>query len=535
MSVEVLENRIIYARSRYYNYGDSPYTDQEYDAMINALEILKPESFLLKEIGYRPEGKFTKVYRTASMFTLRKLRTKEELTESIKSIVEKYDSISIYPKYDGASCSLIYKYGKLTLASTRGDGNVGEDVTKFAWICPSIPKLLHGRLSSEPYLEIRGECIFPKELTDELRERGYSSLRNTAAGVMRSANIDLCLCLKFIAYEASYEGKTNRQFMESALQNEFTVENLLYHVESGVPSYLENTLEFIDSFNKDNYSYELDGIVLKPDVMCDWGAKEPVDILAYKYDTEVKSTVISGITTEVGVTGKINVVYKLDPPVEFQGAKITNVSAGSLQLHNERWKAQIGDICSVTRVNDVIPKMVSISNVSENAFIPINDCPCCGSSLESHKCPNEHCEDKLRQRLFLYVKSLKIPGLTQNFTDKLFNKGYKLPHQLYEIPEETLALLPRVTSKAHNGFKKLLSMKLSFNQFLLSYPFADIGPTFINALTDTYSEAEILSKDFQPTKGIDGVKYYNFLKQLDSNYSDIIQTWRYVKNYGQIK
>ena len=522
-AVDTLVSRIKLARDRYYNHGNSPFTNQEYDAMVNTLGILDPSNSILKEIG--SPVSCNKISRSEPMFTLEKVTDESILCSRISKLLEQ-SPVVIYPKYDGASCSLTYVNGKLLVASTRGDGYVGEDVTEFALKCGNIPKDISTIYKG--IFEVRGECIIPRIFHEAMKSHGYTAMRNAVVGIMKSSpDVDLCSRVHFIAYEINYKASDihclNRIEVEKLLATTFNTEQIL-----GIFNNTKDAVNLIKNFNKDSYKYELDGVVIKPCGLCDIGETIPTHMFAWKYETLIKYSRITNIEAKVGVTGKINIVYKFDP-VEFQGAQISS-AAGSLQMHNTKWKGVIGDPVGITRINDVIPVIKEITNVHSEEFKPITICPCCGQDLVDNQCVNTLCKDRQLLRMIQYVAGFKIKGIGSSIFEKLYNAGFQTISSLYKVTEEDLRKLPRVGDSLVEKFQKFQTTKISFTQFLSYYPFDNIGGAFIKALTDSFTTEEILNLNIHEVKGASGVKFSKFKSTVEMYSDDIKEVWKIVQH-----
>lgn len=470
IDLEKLELYLRKCADDYYNYGKSEIDDETYDAMRTTLQTLKPESHIIREIGSLPPENSKKFYRSNPMFTLSKYYKKSDVEEWFYKVTSKFNTdIILSPKYDGCACSLIYINGKLVVASTRGDGNVGEIVTE-AVSRANIPTRIQ---TTDPYIEVRGEMIIPKKYRQILKDKGYTSLRNAVPGILRSSN-DCVKYIDFILYDVVDSlGKSRNNLYTLLSTVGFKPESVLYFGRN-----FEKLSEIRDNFSKDDYIYECDGIVLKTDLYVEEFKSVPEYSIAWKYESKVKESIIRNIESNVGVTGSINVVYEFDP-VEFQGAKLTRASAGSLIRHNETLKGKIGDHVLVTRQGDIIPYIKEVISTSNEEFVPIDECPSCHSKLVDNICINKECPEILRLRIVTFVTSLGVKGIGSGLVDKLINAGMlKSIADIYRINPEDIQKLPRCGYKQVENWRILQNKKLRTTEFFVKYPFNNLGESF---------------------------------------------------------
>lgn len=485
MIIEELVSNLREYSNLYYNKGTSPISDEEFDAMVNTLRKLDPDNEFLKEVGAPPPDNANKVHREIPMFTLRKFYKNEEVEEWIKNEISCNRDVMITPKYDGCSCSLTYINGKLTMASTRGTGIIGEDITKAAFLIPSIPKKISCILGKN--IEVRGELISKKSIHNELRDLGYTAMRNAVPGIVRSCRKDVINLIDFIAYEFICDS-SSRRLIYDLYNKSFNIEEVLYCGKD-----INKFIESKENFNKDNYKYECDGVVLKSEhiVLLD-NYYEPKHQIAWKYESKIKETTIRNIEYNVGVTGTINVVYEFDP-VEFQGAILTRASAGSLQRHNSELKGCIGDTVLVMRQGDIIPYCKNVIHTSNQEFKKYEICPSCGNKLVANKCINTECPEILRLRIITYVNGLKIKGIGSGLVDKLITNNFL--HNIsdvYKINPEDISKLPRCGETAVNKWVSLQNKKLTKLDFFIIYPFDNLGESFWSAIFEKFDISDVL-------------------------------------------
>lgn len=449
------------ASDAYYN-GDPIMSDEMFDAKVNVLRKLDPENEFLAKVGAPPIDHATKVCRTNGMFTLAKFRSLDAVREWMKR--HSSDTFILNPKYDGFAVCLQYIGGKLVMASTRGDGLVGEDVTEAVKCIPDVPEELDAPVS----LEIRGEVIAPKYNHDALKAMGYTAMRNAVPGIVRACRKDALQLIDFVAYDVipGEVGDCSRTKMVAQVK-QLTNLKMLTEDYVWVSKEIDTVIAAMERFNKDAQRYECDGIVLKTDrIYTDDDQFCPAHQLAYKYETNIKEAKITGIDFETKATGEVAVVYTFEP-VEFQGATLTRASAGGLNRHNNTLQGQVGDIAYVTRVNDIIPMIKDVEHVVEEEFTPMTHCPSCDADLHGgHACTNPMCSAVLWNGLVQWIASLK-KGIGAGTVAKLWDAGVREIRNFYEIDLDTV----KVGNAARAKLKEVQEKVLSDQDILRFYPF----------------------------------------------------------------
>ncbi len=419
-----LAKQIESARKAYFQEDSPLLSDGEYDSLIKRYrEIIKKNPELasnidpLLQVGSTPSKAFTKVCHDVPLLSLANALKKDDVTkfdESIKRFLGLELSCDISyvaePKIDGLSLALKYRKGKLVTAATRGDGDTGEDVTHNAITIGDIPK----RISNAPaVLEVRGEVYILKndfvslnEFQKSENQKMFANARNAAAGSLRQldSNITKQRPLRFFAYSLAGMGhnlaSSQEQLLKVLSQFGFSI-NHDYQICAGIDE-LFQAYELICN-KRELLEYEVDGIVYKVN---DFNYQErlgsrsnsPRWAIAHKFPPKESFTKLISIEIQVGRTGTLSPVAKLEP-VEIGG-----VIVSSATLHNEDFirgydntgakirdgiDIRVGDLVSVYRAGDVIPKIKSInlserSRDSEPFVFPIS-CPECGSKVIKEK------------------------------------------------------------------------------------------------------------------------------------------------------
>ncbi len=474
--------REIAKHDRLYHAEDAPQiSDPEYDALVrrNAeLEaafphLVRPDS-PSKKVGHAiAASPLSKVRHEVRMMSLDNAFADEEVAEFVAR-VRRFLSLSddepmaftAEDKIDGLSCSLRYEGGKLVRAATRGDGQVGEDVTPNVAHISDIPQSLAG--DAPDVFEIRGEVYMAtadfmalNARQEEAGEKLFANPRNAAAGSLRQkdAGVTARRPLKFWAHgwgaASAVPGETQVDIVQSIEAWGLPVSPLFRRCET-----LDEMLAHYESINRQrpDLPYEIDGVVYKVDRL-DWQkrlgfvAKAPRWAIARKFPAEQAETTLEAIDIQVGRTGKLTPVGRL-APVLVGGVTVTNVT-----LHNrdeiERLGVRPGDRVQVQRAGDVIPQVVANLTPEESraAFAFPDHCPECGSEAVAEEgevdvrctggliCPAQRTE---RLKHFVSRGALDIDGLGEKTIAQFFARGWlESPADIFRLRkrrEEILAL-----------------------------------------------------------------------------------------------
>lgn len=473
--------RAIAKHDRLYHAEDSPeISDAEYDALVrrNAeLEAAFPhlirEDSPSRKVGHAiaasPLGKVTHEVR---MMSLDNAFSPEEVGEWLARMRRFLNlpegeplAVTTEDKIDGLSCSLRYENGKLVRAATRGDGQVGEDVTANVAHIPDIPQNLPAGVPE--VFEVRGEVYMEKQAFTALNaaqhEAGgklFANPRNAAAGSLRQkdAGVTAKRPLRFWAHgwgaASEVPGTTQTEVVESLRAWGFPVSPLFARVVGGTQE-LVARFEAIGKARPD-LPYDIDGVVYKLDRL-DWQerlgfvAKAPRWALAHKFPAERAETVVEAIDIQVGRTGKLTPVGRL-APVLVGGVTVTNVT-----LHNRdeiaRLGLRVGDRVVIQRAGDVIPQVVeNLTREEERPAFPFPDhCPECGSEAVAEegevdvRCQGGLiCPAQRTQRLehFVSRKALDIEGLGEKTIAQFFALGWlESPADIYRLRQRRSDIL----------------------------------------------------------------------------------------------
>ena len=474
-----LAKQIAY-HDRLYHAEDAPeITDQEYDALVRrnaeleaAFPHLVREDSPSRKVGHAiASSPLSKVKHEVRMMSLDNAFSAEEVEDWVARVRRFLSLADDAPlaftaedKIDGLSCSLRYEKGVLVRAATRGDGQVGEDVTPNVAFIPDIPQSIAGEVPD--VFEVRGEVYMAKAdflaLNAAQEEAGgklFANPRNAAAGSLRQkdATVTAMRPLKFWAHgwgaASAVPGATQQQVVDVLREWGFPVSALFRRVED--TQGLLGSYEAIGEARPE-LPYEIDGVVYKVDRLdyqqrLGFVAKAPRWALAHKFPAERAETTLENIDIQVGRTGKLTPVGRL-APVLVGGVTVTNVT-----LHNrdeiERLGVRPGDRVVVQRAGDVIPQLVDNLTRDEKRtpFKFPDRCPECGSEAVAEEgevdvrctggliCPAQRTE---RLKHFVSRGALDIDGLGEKTIDQFFALGWlESPADIFRLKDRRADIL----------------------------------------------------------------------------------------------
>ena len=530
--VAALREALNYHRHRYFVLDDPEIADVEYDALFDRLVDLErshpglvtPDS-PTQRVGAAPSSQFDEVRHDTPMLSLDKCTSADELAaweERCRRLLDPDDELSYFcePKIDGVAVSLLYADGVLARAATRGDGEAGEDITANVRTLPDIPLRLPAEAPSP--LEVRGEIYMP--ITGFLAfnrralasgERTIVNPRNGAAGSLRqldpavTAKRPLAMfCYSVGETPGGWQPRRHADVM-AALDNWGLPVNSRGSWQAdlkGCAGYVEALLA-----ERDGLNYAIDGAVIKVD---DLGlrarlgqvTRKPRWAIAYKYPAEEASTVLVDVDFQVGRTGAITPVAKLEP-VFVGGVTVSNAT-----LHNmdevSRLDLRIGDTVLIHRAGDVIPQVMKVveSKRPEDAQavrMP-SECPVCGSAIRKDegevvaRCSGGlRCRAQRKERLrhFASRHALDIEGLGDKLVDQLLGEDLVgSPADFYRLTAEELAGLERMGVKSAENILAALqqSKQTTFARFIHALGIREVGETTAATLAKRFKRLEAL-------------------------------------------
>ena len=435
--------------NKLYHQDDNPeISDYDFDKLIKRNDYLEKKfpDLKLKDspssiVGSRTSNKFSKNKHLLPMLSLNNAFNEDDIGEFIKRIRKYINdenielSFSCEPKIDGLSINLTYENGKLVLACTRGDGYEGENVTENIKTIKDVPIKLIGN-NHPKSIEIRGEVFLEKNdflnLNNSLDEKDkFSNPRNAAAGSIRQLDKSITSSrpLKFIAHGIGFTSKKYNKL--NFVFKDMLSWGLKIGKENFVAKNTDEMLKYYEKINskRSNFQYDIDGIVYKlNDISLQnrlgFVGKSPRWAIAYKFASLKANTKIKAIDIQIGRTGAITPVARLDP-INIGGVIVSNAT-----LHNFdeiiKKDIRVNDVVEIQRAGDVIPQVLKVINKnkkrSEKFIIP-KKCPICKNELIKDedetilRCTNYYqCEALLIEKIihFTSKKALNIDGIGEN-------------------------------------------------------------------------------------------------------------------------
>ena len=477
--IEELTKLLNDAGYRYYVLDDPTMPDFEYDRLLRELEDLEkanPELALpdspTKRVGGQAVNTFGEVTHAVPLMSLQDVFSLEELDDFLVRTKEAVPGaqFSVEPTIDGLSVALEYVDGQFVRGATRGDGNVGEDVTENLRTIRSIPMALEG---APVRLIVRGEVFMPKKtfhaLNEALEENGektFANPRNAAAGSLRQKDpkVTAKRKLDILVFNVQLaEGKTfvsHAETLEYLKSLHFKV--IPYKLLSDVEKISKEVIRINEE--REKLSCDIDGAVIKLD---DLAARErlgntakfPRWAVAYKYPPEEKETLVEDIVIQVGRTGVLT-PKAVVAPVRLAGTTVTNAT-----LHNQdfisRLDIRIGDTVRIRKAGEIIPEILEV-NLSKRPegtqpYLLPKKCPVCGAAVERDedgaflRCTGAECPAQLSRNIAHFVSrdAMDIEGLGSAIVDSLIEKGaIRSPADIYYLTMDELSGLWKSGTKA---------------------------------------------------------------------------------------
>jgi DNA ligase (NAD+) len=536
--IEALREKIRHHEYRYYVLDDPEISDADFDTLMNELKRLEAEHPALvtpdsptQRVGGKPREGFVKAKHSSPMLSLDNAYSEEELRDWERRVHELSGQTDLEYmcelKLDGMSLALVYSDGRLERGITRGDGNVGEDVTLNVRTVRSIPlsiskdKLKKAGMPAD--FEVRGEILMPlaafRKLNEERERQGlsvFANPRNFTAGTVRQLepSITAQRRMDFFAYLLLKDGQTffDRQ---SKAMDALDLAGFKVNPNRKLAKNLEDVRKFIQSWEakRESLPYEIDGIVVKVDRTAwqrelGFTGKAPRWAIAYKYAARGGVTQIEDILVQVGRTGKLTPVAALKP-VPIGGTTVSRAT-----LHNmdeiERLGVKIGDWVEVERGGDVIPKVVKVVDDKEHPrghkqFEMPERCPVCGGNVVrtpgevDHRCVNANCPAKLQGTILHFASRhvMDIDGLGEALVNQLTERGLvKNVADLYKLTKDDLLKLERMGEKsAENVLAEIAaSKKLPLERVIYGLGIRFVGERTAQFLAEHFGSLDAIMK-----------------------------------------
>jgi DNA ligase (NAD+) len=475
---------------QYYVLDNPTVPDAEYDRLYRQLQQLETEHPQLitsdsptQRVGAAPLAKFGQVSHSIPMLSLDNAFDAADFSAFYKRMAERLDNSADFsfccePKLDGLAVSIRYENGVLVQAATRGDGYTGEDITSNVKTIRAVPLKLKGK-AVPAVLEVRGEVFMPlagfTQMNDKARAAGekvFANPRNAAAGSLRQLDpkISAQRPLMFYAYAV---GAVDDQ--QGLLSSQSHYQRLMQLKDWGLPvcpeirlvTGAEQALAYYQDIlqRRSQLAYEIDGVVIKVSDLAQqqalgFVARAPRWAIAFKFPAQEMLTTLLDVEFQVGRTGAITPVARLEPVV------VGGVTVSNATLHNQdeiaRLGVKIGDSVIVRRAGDVIPQIVSVvleqrPQTAEDIVFP-QQCPVCGSKIERvsgeavARCSGGlFCAAQLKESLkhFVSRKAIDIEGLGDKLVEQLVDQQLvKTPADIYSLDMAALVGLERMAEKS---------------------------------------------------------------------------------------
>ncbi len=538
--VAQLRAQIAHHNKRYYELDAPEISDADYDSLMQQLKALEREHPELvtadsptQRVGAQPSGKFAKIRHSVPMLSLANALASQDVIDFVERIrrflrldADTLIDFTAEPKIDGLSVSLRYERGRLVSGATRGDGSVGEDVTPNVSVLADVPRKLHGR-GVPDVCEVRGEIYMTKSAFLALNEQQaragrtvFANPRNSAAGSLRQLDsaITASRPLGFFAYTwgemSRMPADTQWGMLEWFAARGFKTNPLAKLCHS-----VEELLGFHSQLDAQRASldYDIDGVVYKVNRL-DWQerlgfvSRDPRWAVAHKFAAQKATTVMKGIDIQVGRTGALTPVAKLDP-VTVGGVVVSNAT-----LHNEDYirslDVRIGDTVIIQRAGDVIPQVLSVV-LERRPADPMPDpyqfpriCPCplqtrvvrdltaTGEEGAVARCSGEFaCPHQRIEHLrhFVSRRAFDIEGLGEKQITLFFEKGWiKEPADIFTLEARN----DQIRLQEEEGFGEVsvrnlfaaikARRKISLERFIYALSVRHVGETTARALARGY-------------------------------------------------
>ncbi len=493
--IEELTAILTEANYRYYVLDDPQMHDFEYDRLLRELEELEAAHPSLakadsptKRVGGQALSQFQKVQHPVPLMSLQDVFSMEELEEFLEKTKAAGESLqfSVEPKIDGLSVALEYVDGQFVRGATRGDGNVGEDVTENLKTIRSIPMVLE---NAPGRLIVRGEVFMPKKSFEKLNERQeaegkplFANPRNAAAGSLRQ--LDPKIAAKrgldiYIFNIQLIEGKTFLTHTETLDYLKSLKFKVIPQKTLGSISAIREEVAAIND-RREKLTCDIDGAVIKLDDLAlretlGTTAKFPRWAAAYKYPPEIKPTVVEDIVVQVGRTGV------LTPKAVVKAVRLAGTTVTNATLHNQDFitsrDIRIGDTVLIRKAGEIIPEILEVDlSKRPDGSVPYHlpeHCPVCGAAVEQDedgaflRCTGAECPAQLSRNIAHFVSrdAMDIEGLGSAIVESLIEKDLiKSPADIYYLTLEDVKSLWKSGSKAAE--KLLASIEKSKQQDL---------------------------------------------------------------------
>ncbi len=532
--VRQLRAEIEHHNYRYFVLDDPEIPDSEFDRLVRELkaleeahpELVTPDS-PTQRVGSFALSQFGEVRHQVPMLSLDNAFERGEVEAFDSRIRDRLDDdgpidYACEPKLDGLAVSILYRDGVLVQAATRGDGTTGEDVTHNVRTVKSVPLRLHGK-GWPGVLEARGEVFMTtagfeamNRRAEERGEKTFVNPRNAAAGSLRQLDprVTAERPLSVYFYGVGLIERGSLPDRHSEILGSLKTWGLRIAPEAAIKRGVEGLLDYYDRMLKRRPSlgYQIDGVVYKVDSLVQqrklgYVARAPRWAIAHKFPAEEEMTVVRDIEWQVGRTGALTPVARLQP-VFVGGVTVSNATLHNIdELH--RKDVRVGDTVVIRRAGDVIPEVVQVvvdRRPSRARIVTLPEtCPICGSAVIKPegeavaRCSGGlYCAAQRKESLkhFASRRAMDIEGLGSKLIDQLVDGGHvKSAADLYHLTLDELAGLERMGEKSAGNLLQALakSRKTTLARFLFGLGIRDVGEATAHALANHFSSLEAIA------------------------------------------
>lgn len=521
--IKMLTAELRYHSDKYYNEDSPEIEDYEYDMMMRELIKLEEEYPQLaapdsptKRVGGKADNTFESVAHSVRMESLQDAFSREEIYDFDRRVRESAVSPQyvVEPKIDGLSVSLEYRNGEFFRGSTRGNGDVGEDVTSNLRVIHSIPLKLKKSL---PYLEVRGEVYMPKKSFDRLvdrqminGEKPFKNPRNAAAGSLRQKDSSVAakrgldiFVFNIQQLDGAHIG-SHKESLDFLKELGFNTIPFYKRVDT-----IDEALSEIDGIGerRGSLEFDIDGAVIKVDSFAqreELGstAKFPKWAVAFKYPPEEKQTRLLDIEISVGRTGV------LTPTAVLESVHLAGTTVSRATLHNQDYIKEkgiaIGDVVTVRKAGDIIPEVLCVNEHGGSGVFEYPDtCPSCGEKVireegeAAIRCINPECPAQLLRNLIHFCSrdAMDIEGLGPAVIETFVNNGMiKKTYDIYTLDADEIAQLDgfRETSAGNIISSVEASKNNDLSKLIYALGIRHIGAKAAKLLSDKFRSIDVL-------------------------------------------
>ena len=576
-----LRHLLAYHEHRYYVQNEPVISDKEYDELYKQLERLEDENPELitpdsptQRVGSDLDGDFQSVPHLIPMLSLGNSYNEEDLIEFDKQVKRMLNieeevplAYAVEPKYDGGSIALVYENDQLVRAATRGNGELGEEITANARVIRSVPLFAEFSRYGLSKVELRGEVIIRKdkfERINEAREKDGLSLfanpRNTATGGLRMKSPAEVATrgLEAFVYSLGFAEDLNGRSALDQFPTHTEALNALMALGFKIPqmgferlqsSNISEAAAFCRRWEeqRESYDYEIDGMVVKVDALelqerAGYTSHHPRWAIAYKFAAKQATTTLLDVEYQVGKIGTITPVAKTDP------VNLAGVSISSISLHNEDFirekDLRLGDKVLIERAGDVIPYIVkAMDDLRDGSEIPIEwprECPINTTDQPAPlireegeaawRCPGCVCGAQDLQRTIFHVSkaAMDIDGMGKSYVEKFYKLGWlNNLVDVYRLPYDRISLLEGFGKKSVVNLKKSVEQAKSNSlwRFLAGLSIHHLGKRasqllaanveHVLDLADWTEEDFLQIKDIGPTVATNVMAYFAVERNLE--------------------